>query len=117
MKRLLACWGIALGIAAAVPWSTEGQSPAARDVTFSRDVAPIVFANCAYCHRPGEIAPFSLLTFKDARPWAQSIKRQVVKKTMPPWNAHPGFSQFQNPRVLTPAEIDTLAAWADGGAK
>lgn len=117
MKKLLACWAIAL-LFAAFPWSTSGQqSPAAREVTYARDVAPIVYASCAYCHRPGEIAPFSLLTYKDARPWAQSIKRQVVQKSMPPWNAHPAYGEFQNPRVLTPAEIDTIAAWADGGAK
>ena len=118
MRRLIACWAIAVGIAAALPWPTAGQGPAPpRDVTYARDVAPIFFASCAYCHRPGEIAPFSLLTYKDARPWAQSIKRQVQQKTMPPWNAHPGFGEFQNPRVLTAAEIATIAAWADGGAR
>jgi mono/diheme cytochrome c family protein len=117
MKKLLACWAMAL-ILAVFPWRTSGQqAPAVGEATFSRDVAPIVYANCAYCHRPGEIAPFSLLTYKDARPWAQSIKRQVVQKTMPPWNAHPGFGEFQNPRVMSEAEIDTIVAWADGGAR
>lgn len=117
MRRLLAGWGIAIGLAAAVPGSTEGQAPAAVDVTYSKDVAPILYTNCAYCHRPGEIAPFSLLSYKEARPWAQSIKRQVVQKKMPPWNAHPAFAQFQDPRVLTAKEIQTIVAWADGGAK
>jgi hypothetical protein len=117
MKRLIAGWVIAL-LLAALPWSASGQQErAAREVTYAKDVAPIVYASCAYCHRPGEIAPFSLLTYKDARPWAQSIKRQVVQKSMPPWNAHPAHGEFQNPRVLSQKEIDTIAAWADGGAK
>jgi mono/diheme cytochrome c family protein len=117
MKRLMAGWAIAL-LLAVFPWSTSGQQErAAREVTYARDVAPIVYASCAYCHRPGEIAPFSLLTYKDARPWAQSIKRQVVQTTMPPWNAHPAYGEFQNPRVLSQKEIDTIVAWADGGAK
>src|SRR5687767_3295747 len=119
MRRLMICWGIALVAAAAFPYGTAGQNqaPATREVTFARDLAPIVYANCAYCHRPGEIAPFSLLTYKDARPWARSMKQQVQQKTMPPWNAHPGYGSFQNPRVLTEKEIALFAAWADGGAK
>jgi hypothetical protein len=119
MRRLTACWAVAVGVAAVLPWPTAGQGPvpAGEVVTYARDVAPILYASCAYCHRPGEIAPFSLLTYKDARPWAQSIKRQVEQKTMPPWNAHPGIGEFQNPRVLTAKEIETIAAWADGGAR
>jgi hypothetical protein len=120
MRRLFTGLALALVAAAAAPWTTarmQAQISAARDVTFSKDLAPIVYANCAYCHRPGEIAPFSLLTYKDARPWARSMKQQVVQKKMPPWNAHPGYGNFQNPRVLTQKEIDLFVAWADGGAK
>jgi len=97
------------------PVRTAGQG--SRGVTFSKDVAPILFAKCAACHRPGEVAPFSLLSFKDARPWAQSIKQQVVQGAMPPWKADPRFGEFRDPRVLTGKEIATVVAWVDGGAR
>ena len=96
MRRCFAaCVGFVL-FAAVYPSSVVGQKPPAGEVTFSRDVAPIVYANCAYCHRPGEVAPFSLLSYKDARPWARSIQQQVVERQMPPWNADPHFGEFQN---------------------
>lgn len=85
-------------------------------VTFSRDVAPIFYKNCATCHRPGEIAPMSLMSFKDARPWAKSIREKVVDGTMPPWHADPKHGSFSNDRRLTKKEIDTIVAWVDGGA-
>jgi hypothetical protein len=88
-----------------------------RNVTFTRDVAPIFYARCAECHRPGEIGPFSLLSYKDARPWAKSIREKVVEKVMPPWHADPNHGQFRNDRRLTQAEIDTITAWVDQGAK
>ena len=104
-------------LAAAAPLGVAGQgSPAPHDVTFTRDIAPIVYKNCAYCHRPGEVAPFSLLTFKDARPWARAIKQQVMRRSMPPWRAHPGFGEFRDPRVLSDRDIDTIVAWVDAGA-
>jgi len=85
-------------------------------VTFSKDVAPIFFKNCAECHRPGEGAPFSTLSYKDVRPWAKSIKEKVANRTMPPWHADPHYGDFKNNRTLTQAEIDTIVAWVDGGA-
>ncbi|HEY6331068.1 MAG TPA: hypothetical protein VI756_17190, partial [Blastocatellia bacterium] len=85
-------------------------------VTFSRDVAPILFNKCATCHRPGETAPMSLLTFKDARPWARSIKEKVISKTMPPWHADPAYGKFENERSLSLWEIDTISKWVDAGA-
>ncbi len=95
----------------------NGANAAVHDVTFSRDVAPIVYANCVYCHRPGEVAPMSLLTYQNARPWARAIKRMVVERRMPPWLADPHYSSFSNDRRLTDKEIQTIAAWVDGGAK
>jgi cytochrome c5 len=92
---------------------TTGASAAP---TFSKDVAPIFYKNCTNCHRPGEIAPMSLLTFKDARPWAKSIATQVSKGTMPPWHADPAHGTFLNDRRLTPAEKDTIVKWANAGA-
>ena len=119
MRRLFFFWGIALVATAVYPYGMAGQSaqPPAREVTFARDVAPILFANCAYCHRPGEIAPFSLLSYRDARPWAVSIKKAVSSRQMPPWNADPHYGSFRDERRLTSAEIDTIVAWVDGGAK
>ncbi|MFY9554882.1 MAG: DUF3471 domain-containing protein [Blastocatellia bacterium] len=89
----------------------------AKPATFTKDVAPIFFKHCADCHRPNELAPMSLLTFKDARPWARSIKEKVVNRQMPPWHADPHYNQFTNDRRLTQQEIDTIVAWVDQGAK
>ena len=61
------------------------SEPADSKVTFTKDVAPIFYNRCAECHRPGEIAPMSLLTYNDARPWAKSIKQKVADRSMPPW--------------------------------
>ena len=84
--------------------------------TFTKDVAPILYKNCASCHRPGEIAPMSLLTYKDARPWAKSIRDEVEDGAMPPWHADPKHGRFQNDRSLSAADKATLLAWANGGA-
>ena len=97
--------------------SSSANSGNRKEVTFSRDVAPIFFKNCAECHRTGEAAPMSLLSYKDARPWARSIKEKVVTKQMPPWHADPHYQQFSNDRRLTQAQVETIAAWVDGGAK
>jgi hypothetical protein len=86
------------------------------NVTFNKDVLPILQRNCQVCHRPGEIGPMSLLTYQASRPWAKAIKAAVVSRTMPPWFADPRFGHFRNERRLTDAEIATLAAWADNGA-
>lgn len=84
--------------------------------TFHKDVLPILQNNCQSCHRPGEVAPMSLMTYADARPWAKSIKNAVATGKMPPWFADTKVGHFKNARVLTPEAIKTLAAWADGGA-
>ena len=84
--------------------------------TFSKDVAPILYRNCATCHRPGEAAPMSLLTYKDARPWAKSIRQFVSSGQMPPWHATEAHGVFLNDRRLTEAEKETLTSWVDAGA-
>ncbi len=85
--------------------------------TFSKDVAPIVFNNCATCHRAGEVAPMTLTSYEDVRPWAKVIKNKVVSREMPPWGADPAHSlKMRNDRSLTQAQIDTIVAWVDGGA-
>jgi len=103
-------------IALAFTRSSSANSNA-KEVTFNRDVAPIFFRSCADCHRPGEAAPMSLLSYKDARPWARSIKEKVVTKQMPPWHADPHYQVFSNDRRLTSTQIETIVAWVDQGAK
>ncbi len=84
--------------------------------TFSKDVAPILQHNCQGCHRPGEAAPMSLLTYQQARPWAKAMKEAVLLKKMPPWPADPQVGHFSNDRSLSTRDRDTLIAWVDGGA-
>jgi hypothetical protein len=86
-------------------------------ITFTKDVAPIMFAKCATCHRPGEMAPMSFMTFKEVRPWAKSIREKVISREMPPWHADPNHGEWANNASLTPAQINTIRAWVDGGAK
>ena len=86
-------------------------------VTFTKDVAPIIFQNCAVCHRPGEVAPMSFLSYKEVRPWAKSIRETVATRQMPPWYADPNHGEFINDRRLTQKQIDTIVAWVEGGAK
>jgi hypothetical protein len=87
------------------------------NVTFSKDVAPIFYKNCTGCHRPGEIAPMSLLTYKDARPWAKSIREKVSNREMPPWHADPKHGEWLNDRRISQEAINTILAWVNGGTK
>ena len=97
---------------AAIATAADQSSP----VTFSKDVLPILQKNCQTCHRPGQVAPMSLIGYKDARPWAKAIKAAVTTGKMPPWFADPKYGHFTNDRSLKQSEIDTLVAWADSGA-
>ena len=93
-----------------------GNAALAADVTFNRDVLPILQKNCQTCHRPGEIGPSSFLTYDSTRPWAKAIKTAVVTRKMPPWFADPKYGHFANDRHLGDADVSTLTAWADAGA-
>jgi hypothetical protein len=106
----------AILVAVAFTPATPGASPA-REVTFSKDVAPIVFAHCVYCHRPGEIGPFSMMTYESARPWAKAIKQSVLTRKMPPWPADPAYGGLLNTKRLSDRDIQTLVDWADSGAR
>ena len=110
------CLAIGLIFVASSNADNTSKKVAAKKVTFSKDVAPIFFKNCAECHRAGESAPFSVLSYKDVRPWAKSIREKVANRTMPPWHADPHFGEFQNNRTLSQPEIDKILAWVDGGA-
>ena len=100
------------------PATSAGDSkPKPNGVTFSKDVAPVFFKHCADCHHPNDLAPMSLVTYKEARPWARAIKEKVINREMPPWHADPHYGQFSNNRRLTDEEIATIVAWVDQGAK
>lgn len=88
-----------------------------RELTFSKDVAPIFYQKCSFCHRPGEIAPMSLLSYKEARPWAKSIREKIANGTMPPWHADFRYGSFKNDRRLSKTEAETIIDWVDDGAK
>jgi hypothetical protein len=97
--------------------TTAADTPV-RQVTFSKDVAPIFQAKCQECHQPNSIAPMSLITFQDARPWARSIKERVASRQMPPWHIDKsvGVQKFKNDISLTDQQVDTIVGWVDGGA-
>jgi len=84
-------------------------------ISFYKDVLPILEQRCQECHRSGEIAPMSLLSYADTRPWAKSIREAVLTRKMPPWLADPNYGHFANDRSLSQPQIDTLVNWVDGG--
>jgi mono/diheme cytochrome c family protein len=84
--------------------------------TFTRDILPIAQKNCQSCHRPGQIGPFSMLSYEGIRPWVRSIKAKVQNRQMPPWFADEAHGQFANNRSLDPEDIDTIVKWVDAGA-
>jgi mono/diheme cytochrome c family protein len=85
-------------------------------VTYNRDVLPIFEKNCVGCHRPGQIAPMSFVTYETTRPWAAQIKAVVMAKKMPPAVTNPHYIMLTRDDGLTQAEIDTIVKWVDGGA-
>src|SRR5436189_3890528 len=90
----------------------------AKAPTFTKDVAPIFQDKCEACHRPDSIAPMSLVTYAEARPWAKSIKARVAEHQMPPWSIDKtvGVQGFKNDRSLSDKQIDTIVKWVDAGA-
>src|SRR5713101_4322161 len=109
-------WIVALILgtwALAADTSSTNVAPA---VTFNKDVLPILQRNCQSCHRPGQIAPMSFLSYESARPWAKAMKAAVVSKKMPPWGADSKIGHFTNDRSLKQSDIDAIARWADSGA-
>src|SRR5882762_5651583 len=96
----------------------SAQSAARPARTFARDVAPILQRSCQQCHRPGSIAPMSLLTYEDVRPWARSIKARVGAREMPPWfiDRNIGIQNFKNDISLTDEDISAIVNWVDAGS-
>lgn len=106
-----------LGIAVVLSVCAMAATNETAAVTFNKQVLPVLQKRCQDCHRPGEAAPMSLLTYQDARPWAKAIRQAVLTKKMPPWFADAAYGHFSNDRSLSQAEVDTIVAWVDGGAK
>jgi hypothetical protein len=108
------------GLLLAVPAAASAQGSAQRSAapTFAKDVAPILYRSCVNCHRPGQIAPMSLLTYESARPWVRSIKDRVSRREMPPWHVDKtvGIREYKDDPSLSDREIDTIVRWVDGGA-
>ena len=107
--------GLLLAAWIAMPTGASGTKET--NLTFSKDVAPIFYKNCATCHRAGEIAPMSLISYKEVRPWAKAIREKVITRDMPPWHADPQHGAWSNDRRMSQKEIDTIVAWIDGGAR
>jgi hypothetical protein len=106
---------LSFGTAAAqTPNQVVGGSASAP--TYTEDIAPLLYRSCASCHRAGETAPMSLMTYEEVRPWARAIRRAVVSRSMPPWPADRKHGRFKNDPSLSDAEIQTVARWVDAGA-
>jgi hypothetical protein len=116
-RHILAGMAVAFGAILALPQPASSQESVSPPV-FTRDVAPILQNKCQACHRSGYMAPMSLTTYEEARPWARSIKARVAARQMPPWHIDKtvGIQQFKNDRSLTDEQIDTIVRWVDAGA-
>ena len=101
-----------LGVALPVSAASRQSDP----LTFTRDIAPILFERCAACHRPGGVAPFSVLTYEDVSPRARQLVTVTTSRYMPPWKPEPGYGEFAGARRLTDEEIARIQRWAEGGA-
>ena len=109
---------VAFAVALAAVAATAHAAGPAAPVTFSKDVAPILQSKCQDCHQPNSIAPMSLITYQDARPWARSIKERVATRQMPPWHIDRsvGVQKFKNDLSLTDEQVETIVRWVDGGS-
>lgn len=114
MKVWVASFGAALAVAGSACSIARAEGT---EVTFNKDIAPLVWKHCAACHRPGEVAPFPLLSYHDVAKRAGQIQDITAQHIMPPWKPVPGHGEFANGRRLTPAEIELVATWVAGGAK
>src|SRR5579863_7578544 len=101
------------GVAAAAELSNKSEP-----VTFTKDVAPILQARCQECHRKDSMAPMSLVTYDETRPWAKAIRERVITRQMPPWHIDPtvGVQKFKNDMSLSQMQIDTIVRWVDSGS-
>ncbi|MBI3049791.1 MAG: cytochrome c [Acidobacteria bacterium] len=116
LSRGLGAAALALGFVWLTPAALSAEVP--QNPTFTKHVAPIFQAKCEACHRPGSIAPMSLRTFDEVRPWARAIRERVQARQMPPWHIDKtvGIQEFKNDRSLSDEELATIVRWVDSGA-
>jgi hypothetical protein len=109
---------LGLGMTLALSGITLAAEPAPNTPTFAKDITPIFQEKCQDCHRKGSMAPMSLITYEETRPWAKSIKQKVATRNMPPWHLDKtvGIQQFKNDMSLTDEQISTIVRWVDAGA-
>ena len=115
MLRRVAIPAAAL-VGALLSWQSAAHEIITTKITFNKEIVRILAKNCLGCHRAGGIAPMSLATYAEARPWAKAIKEEVLERRMPPWHAVSGYNEFANDRRLADREVDLITAWVDGGA-
>src|SRR5437764_12817869 len=106
----MAACGTALG-------GQENANVSQPEITYNKDVAPLLQKHCVACHRPNDIAPMSLMTYDEVLPFARLIRESVVQRKMPPWHADPAFGEFSNDARLTDEEIAIIDAWVKSGTK
>lgn len=104
-----------LGMASLCARQLDAHKPVTSKYTFSEDVYPIFNAQCGGCHTPGGAAPMSLLTYEEARPWAESIRLELTTGHMPPWYGDPGIAPLRDVHKLSPRDLDVVLTWATGG--
>ena len=111
-------FAVVIAVLAMMPAVAAAQSAASNEVTFTKDVAPILYDACVVCHRAGEMGPMALTTYGEVRPWARSIKERVAARVMPPWHIDKniGIQEFKDDRSLTDEQIATIVTWVDTGA-
>jgi hypothetical protein len=109
---------VAMGAFVALPCTFTAAELTSKPVTFAKDVAPILQEKCQDCHRKGSMAPMSLVTYEEARPWAKDIRQRVITRNMPPWHIDKtvGIQKFQNDISLSDEQIATIVRWVDEGA-
>src|SRR3981081_3132976 len=117
VQRSIASFTVLLAATLSLAARSRSQEPGNPPPTFTKDVSPIMQKHCQTCHRPGEAAPFSMLTYEDTLPWASTMKMVVTRKIMPPWFADPKYGHFANERSLSADEVRTLVAWVNGGSQ
>ena len=116
--ELTSRWLPLLAFAAVLPCVGSAAELTTAPPTYAKDVAPIFQEKCENCHRPGAMAPMSLITYEEVRPWAKSIRQRVATRQMPPWHLDPtvGIQKFANDISLSSSQIETITRWVDAGA-
>jgi hypothetical protein len=103
-------WGVGLSVGPA-----EAHKPITSKYTYNEDIFPVLRDRCGRCHVPDGVAPMSLMTYKDAYPWGESMRAEIIAGHMPPWHAREGAVRFKNAPAITAGEIDKILIWATGG--